>query len=259
MSKKDERIKNMIELLQRRKGMTVKELATYFDVSEMTIRRDMKFLKDNQLMLDIPGAAVLNPNSSNAVVSDNYSIVTATITQAREKERIGKYAASLIENDDCVIIDNGTTTERLASSIPGQLRATVLTSNLNIVNQLAHKPNISIILAGGYYHPDTGMFESQESIALIRKTRATKVFCSAAGIHETMGVTCMNNYELETKWAIMGSGAQKILLADSSKFGFVKSCYIGDIEFFDMIITDDKLSDEWKEIIRSKGVELVIV
>ena len=73
MSKKDERIKNMIELLQRRQGMTVKELATYFDVSEMTIRRDMKFLKDNQLMLDIPGAAVLNPNSSNAIVSDNYS------------------------------------------------------------------------------------------------------------------------------------------------------------------------------------------
>src|SRR5690554_6599565 len=161
----------MIELLQRRQGMTVKELATYFDVSEMTIRRDMKFLKDNQLMLDIPGAAVLNPNSSNAVVSDNYSIVTATITQAREKERIGKYAASLIENDDCIIIDNGTTTEQLASSIPGHLRITVLTSNLNIVNQLAHKPNISIILAGGYYHPDTGMFESQESISLIKKTR----------------------------------------------------------------------------------------
>lgn len=258
MSKKDDRMKGLLDILKERQSMTIKELSSQFGVSEMTIRRDLELLKQNDLILDIPGAAIINSKSA-AANSDYYSIMTATITHVREKEKIGQYAASLIENDDCVIVDNGTTTERLVSALSSSISATILTSNLNIVNKLAQKPNISIICGGGYYHQNTGLFESPESILLINKTRATKVFCSAAGIHHTMGITCMNSYEVETKRAIMHSGAKKILLADSSKFGVVKSCYVADLDCFDMIITDCNISDSWKELIIEKGIELVVV
>lgn len=259
MSKKEERMKDLLDMLQKRQGVTIKELATLFDVSEMTIRRDIQFLKQNNLVLDIPGAAIINPNSTATVHSDDYSILTATTAYAKEKERIGRYAASLVEENDCVIIDNGTTTERMASALPLNLIATVMSSNLNIINRLAQNPGISIICGGGYYHPDTGLFESPESIALIKKTRATKVFCSAAGVHETMGVTCMNNYEVETKREIMASGAKKILLIDSSKFGAVKSCYVANFTSYDLIITDTGISNDWRERILSMGVDLKIV
>lgn len=253
MGKKETRINRLVEILQQRQGMTVKELASYFDVSEMTIRRDMELLKKENVILAIPGAAVYNSNN------DNYSIVDATVTNVREKDRIGRYAAGLVEENDCLIIDNGTTTEQLAAHIPASLSATVLTCNLNIINTLAQKPKISIICGGGYYHGDTGMFESPESISLIQKSRATKVFCSAAGVHQTMGVTCMNSYEVSTKRAIMQSGAKRILLIDSTKFGIVRSCYISDLSNYDMIVTDSGISRETREKLEAMDLDLVVV
>ncbi|MEG2366777.1 MAG: DeoR/GlpR family DNA-binding transcription regulator [Oscillospiraceae bacterium] len=257
MNKRDDRIIKLIELLRQRQGMTIRQLAEFFDVSEMTIRRDMDLLKRDNVILDIPGAAILNSNVASA--TDNYSIALAIDTHAQEKERIGRYAARLVENNDCVIIDNGTTTEKLAASLSPSIFATVLTSNLNIINTLTKKPNISIITGGGNYHSDTGLFECSDNISIIQKFRATKVFCSAAGVHETMGVTCMNSYEVATKRAILSSGEKLILLVDSSKFAQVKSCYVSDIASYDMIITDSGISDECAATIRGLCPELIIV
>lgn len=121
------------------------------------------------------------------------------------------------------------------------------------------KDNISIIFGGGYYHPDTTLFESPENIMLIKNVRATKVFATAAGVHDKMGITCMNNYELEVKQTIIQSGAEKILLVDSSKFGKIKPCFLTDIDIFDRVITDKKLSKEWVQWIQKKGIQLDLV
>lgn len=94
---------------------------------------------------------------------------------------------------------------------------------------------------------------------LIKNVRATKVFATAAGVHDKMGITCMNNYELEVKQTIIQSGAEKILLVDSSKFGKIEPCFLTDIDIFDRVITDKKLSREWVQWIREKGIQLDLV
>lgn len=259
MKKKEERLYQMIQTLKREKGLTIKELAGLFNVSEMTIRRDLDVLKDQGMILDIHGAAVYNPQNAHLDEEEGYSLERATTARVKEKDRIGIYAASLIEEGECVIIDNGSTTEHLASHIDSQLKATVFSCNLNILNKLCNKPNLSLIFGGGHYHPDTLMFESPESLMLIRRTRATKVFISAAGIHETLGITCASAYEQETKQAILESGAQRILLVDSSKFDLVKACYIADLTDFHKVITDKNLSEEWQERVHEMGIELVMV
>ncbi|MEG0107295.1 MAG: DeoR/GlpR family DNA-binding transcription regulator [Lachnospiraceae bacterium] len=259
MSKKDERVNRLIEILKKQNGATIKELSQLLDVSEMTVRRDMDMLKAKNIILDIPGVAVLNTQHSYNSEEEGYQLSMATRSHVREKERIGNYAASLIQEEDCVIIDNGSTVEYLADSIAKDTKMSVFTCNLNILNKICNNPNISIIFGGGYYHPDTTLFESSENITLINNIRATKVFASAAGIHDKMGVTCMNNYELDIKQAIIQSGAEKILLADSSKFGMIKPCFLTEIDIFDRVITDINLSDEWVEIIKQKGIRLDMV
>ena len=164
----------------------------------------------------------------------------------------------MINPDDFVIIDNGTTTEQLSASIPYNIRATFLCYNLNVVNNLYRKPNISLIFCGGYFHEQTLMFECPESLDIIRRSRANKVFVSAAGIHEKLGVTCVSEYELANKREIIKAGAERILLLDSSKFGIIKPCFVGEIEVFDTIITDSGVSDEWASLIQDKGVNLII-
>ena len=69
----------------------------------------------------------------------------------------------------------------------------------------------------------------------------------------------MNNYELNIKQAIIQSGAEKILLADSSKFGVIKPCFLTDLDIFNRIITDRELQPEWEELVRAKGIKLEMV
>ena len=259
LSKKDERLDRLIEILEQQNGATIRELSVILNVSEMTVRRDLETLKERNLILNIPGAAVLNPQRKLEVDEEHYHLSMATRTHKKEKEKIGRYAASLIKAEDCVIIDNGSTVEYLADNIPRDIPLTIVTYNLNILNKICTNPNISIIFGGGYFHPDTMSFESQESIQMIENIRATKVFVSAAGVHECMGVTCMSNYELRIKQAIIRSGAEKILVTDSSKFGVIKPCFLTDLDIFDRVITDDGISEEWAELIRAKGIQLKIV
>ena len=70
------------------------------------------------------------------------------------------------------------------------------------------------------------MFESVEGIGLYGRTRASKMFVSASGVHEKLGMTCAHNYEVVTKKAALESSLQKILVADSSKFGQVRPGYL---------------------------------
>lgn len=256
MSKKEERLNRLIDILKKKNGVTIKELALMLDVSEMTARRDLEMLKKSNVVLDVPGVAVLNAQHNG---EEGYLLSRATQSHTKEKERIGKYAASLIQADDCIMIDNGSTVEYLADNIEKDMKLSIFTCNLNILNKICTNPNVSIVFGGGYYHPDTTLFECPESISLIQKIRATKVFVSAAGVHDTLGVTCMNSYELATKQSILMSGAEKILLVDSSKFGVVKPCFLAELENFDRIISDTSLPEEWIELIKAKEIMLELV
>ncbi|ROR31883.1 DeoR family transcriptional regulator [Mobilisporobacter senegalensis] len=259
MSKKLDRLNQIISIIKEKNGATVKELASIFGVSEMTIRRDLAILESQNIVNNVYGAVIYNPSNAKENLEKNYSLNSAKIANDPEKARIGKYAASLINDNDVVIIDTGSTTEKLAANIPNTLLATVLCFNINILNRLVNKENLKLIFAGGYFHPNTQMFESSEGISLIKSTRAAKVFVSAAGIHEKLGVTCATNYEVPTKNAIMKSAVDKILLADSSKFGMVRSSYFAELSDFQTIITDSKLSSGWIDYIRKIGIELIML
>lgn len=258
MSKKLQRANKIIEILKEKNGATVKELALTFGVSEMTIRRDLEILKSNNIINNVYGAAIYNPSNNIEKLDSYYNIEHEFIRQETEKTIIGKAAAALIKEDDIIIIDTGTTTEKLAESINNDLNIKALIYNTNILMALHKKKNINLIFSGGYFHPNTMMFESPEGISLIEKIRATKVFVSASGVHENLGVTCSNSYEVPTKQAIIKSSVEKILLVDSKKFGIVKSSYFADLNDFNTIITDSGISPEWRNKIESLGISLII-
>ncbi|WP_294377454.1 DeoR/GlpR family DNA-binding transcription regulator [uncultured Clostridium sp.] len=258
MNKKLNRTNAIINILKEKNGASVKELALTLDVSEMTIRRDLEILKSNNIITNVYGAAIYNPANNIEKLESFYDIKNEGIRCEKEKIKIGKAAARLISSDDIIIIDTGTTTEKLAKFIDNNLKISALIYNTNILMALSKKKNINLIFSGGYFHPNTMMFESEEGISLIKKTRATKVFVSAAGIHENLGITCSNNYEVLTKQAIIKSSVKKILLADSKKFDIVKSSYFAELTDFDVIITDNKITPRWQKKITDLGIELII-
>lgn len=259
MSKKNVRINNMIDVIKSKNIISIKELTNLFSVSEMTIRRDLKVIEQNKIAYNKDGLLIYNPAHAVNKINGEYNLSTALEKNDFEKMAIGKFAASLINENDIIIIDTGTTTEHIAQNLPENKNLTVLCYNINILMELRRKVGVQILFAGGYYHPNTQLFESFQGIQFIKSIRAHKVFISAAGVHKDLGLTCVESYEVPTKQAILKSALQKILVVDSSKFGIINSSYFCDLNDIDVIITDNKISEEWKSTIAQLGIKLYTV
>lgn len=259
MGNKNARLNELIDILQARGMVSVKELAAELNVSEMTIRRDLKTLEGTDIAENIGGSVIYNPAHSVLRINKEYNLALETEYQNEEKSAIGKYATTLIQPDETIIIDTGTTTVHIAHNLPVHKNLSVLCYNINILMELRRLPNVKLLFAGGHYHSNAQMFESPQGIDFIRSIRVHKAFISAAGVHEGLGVTCVNSYEVETKKAVLRSALQKILVVDASKFGAVHSSYFCDLDAFDAIITNRSLSPEWVDIIRRHKIELHLV
>jgi DeoR family deoxyribose operon repressor len=114
MSKKDQRIKRIIDLLQVKNIISIKELSKHLPVSEMTIRTDLSLLSNDNLVELIPGGAILKPNKQMKEDEEKYLITHEETQRTREKAKIGRKAASMIEPHDTIILVAGSTTEYIA-------------------------------------------------------------------------------------------------------------------------------------------------
>lgn len=260
MAKEDKRnrLAEIISILQQRNGASVKQLAEELNVTEMTIRRDIKILQTNEVINIFHGSIVLNPNRSVAEGKAYYDIFYSSGVMESEKNAIGREAAKLVKEGDSVFFDIGTTVEAMVRQLPVGLDITAICFSFNILDELRRKKISKLIFGGGYYHPDTQAFECDDMRRFISGIRATKAFISPAGISENIGFTCVKQYEEQIKKTMLENAGSCIVLADSSKFDVVKPAYIGALSQVDTLITDDKLSEEWKTILTKEKVECVI-
>jgi DeoR family deoxyribose operon repressor len=255
---KDERLGFIVQTLRIEKGLSVQNLVEKLGVSHMTVRRDLAELVSGGQVQLFHGSVTLHPSIADEGSENLYSLITAGSKNPETKRRIGKLAASLVEAEDALIIDCGSTTKHLAKNLPENFPYTVLCYSLNIVSEVARRKNCRLIFSGGHFHENTLMFESPEGLEMIRNFRATKAFISASGASARFGVTCLNFYERETKKTIIKSSLSKILLLDSSKFEVVRSDRFAEFRDFDEIITDEGIPDETAEHIRGMGIALRI-
>ena len=256
MNKKHARITNLEEILREKGLVSIKEMAQLLDVSEMTIRRDIRQMEMTGKLKNLNGTLISAANSSFSMVSKKYELHSQAMDQNLEKEAIGTFAASRISAGDSVMFDVGSTIEQIARHVSSDIKFEALCMSLNTLQCLLEKPLAMVAVSGGYYQPSTQMFLSDESARFIRSIRANKVFLSAAGIHEDLGISCANHYEVVAKKALLQSARHHILVADSSKFGMIRSSYFCDLSEIDEIITDDRLPDKWVNLIESRNILL---
>lgn len=259
MKKKERRVNNLLLLLQESPDLSVKNLAEMLSVSEMTIRRDLKYLKETNLFVRSHGIQISahQPNVTN--IEKEYQLHSERTKFYAEKQKIGQFATTLISPNDTLILDSGTTIAEMSRFIPEHMNLNITCYNYYTLTQLSTKEDVQITLAGGLFHKSDQMFESSYGVDLIRDRRANKFFMGASGIHEALGLTCAHNYEVLTKKAAMNSSLTTILLADSSKFGLVRSAYVAPLNSVDAIITDAGITEDWKRLIKNIGIKLYIV
>lgn len=257
MAAKSLRKEAILDYLKNKNIITVKELAQHFDVSDMTIRRDLNMLEESDNVEIFFGGVSLKNKES--LINGGYSIENELGERTEQKERIAKKAVSLINKNDVILIDTGSTTGSMLNYIGEDMFHTVYCYALNIINAVCAKPNLRVVACGGYFHNNTRMFESEEGASLIKKTYVNKAFLAARGITEEVGVTTAEPYEIEMKKAAISSSEQKILLVDSTKFGKAWYAKYADLSEIDVVITDSDIEKKYIELLDRLNITLHIV
>ena len=243
-------------MLNQKSELSVKEIAEMLHVSDMTVRRDLNELERQGIIRRTHGGAtLLDPSSS---VRDPYILGEQTAKNVREKSMIGIKAASLVRPDETILLDSGSTTPFVARHIDKDLPLTVLCYTFTNALEFYPRKNANLILLGGFFHRDSNIFHSVENRALISNIRADKAFISTGGLDPELGLTTYFYYEADIKREMIRSARQIILVTDSTKFGKISVTHFAGLDEVDTIITDEGISDEYREILADRGIELLI-
>lgn len=254
MSRLLQRHQHIIERIKEEGSIKVIDLCNDFNVSSVTIRKDLQFLEDKNLLYRTHGGATL----SNPYIADRHVDEKVTL-QALEKQRIGSYAATLVEANDCILIASGTTVQFFAKNIRAEENLTVITSALNVALELMNHVGVEVIQLGGLMRKTSASVAGPYAEKILSDFSCSKLFIGVDGIDLEFGLTTSNLMEALLNKKMIASSQKTILLADSSKFGkrgFGKICNIEDIE---QVITDNRISDHTVQTLQNMGVEVTIV
>jgi DeoR family deoxyribose operon repressor len=230
---KTDRLRLLADNLKNQSVMRLRDAAVLLGVSEMTVRRDIASTPGQFTYLGgyIVSAADV-PNNAG------YTIEQEKDHFAQAKAEASALAARLLENDETIFIDCGTTLTTLARLIPAEMHLTVVCYSLNVAEILRRKPNVRMILLGGMYVPSSDSFANDDSIDTLHRMGINKAFLSAGGVDEARGVTCWNFHEVGIKQAAMASAVERHLVVDESKLGKVKAVRFSQLDEFDSIVTE---------------------
>jgi DeoR family fructose operon transcriptional repressor len=234
----EERFNITLELLEKKKTVTVPELAELLGTSESTIRRDLNTLDEQGKLRKVHGGATaITPEE---IIGSEEDVRTKSQLHSDEKELIGKYAASLIKNDDFVFIDAGTTTEKMIKYIPSDLKAKFVTNGIVHAKMLAQK-GLKVFVIGGEIKLSTEAIIGVEAVAELKRYNFTKVFLGANGISDINGLTTPDIDEALLKNKAHEKSYVTYVLADHSKFNRVFAVSFGNLS--KVCIITDRLND----------------
>jgi len=255
--KQNNRLKNILSLLQQKEKVTISEISSILNVSDMTVRRDLKEMQKEGFIKRTHGGAVLS--SGSITIEDPYTINKETTRNIRQKSLIGEKAASLINPNETIFFDSGSTTFFVAKFANKRMPFTAVCCTFKNAIEFYKWSDVNLVLLGGFLHRDSNIFQSVYNTSQISNIRADKAFISSAGVDEELGLTTFFYFEADIKKAMIASAKKKILVVDSSKFGNISVTFFANLDDIDMVITDEGISQEYREIIRSKNIELCIV
>jgi DeoR/GlpR family transcriptional regulator of sugar metabolism len=217
-----QRKQHILEVLRRTGQVVAKDLSQELELSEDTIRRDLRELAAEGLLQRVHGGAL---PASPAIGDFAARLHVAT----DEKKTIGRAAAAMVQQGQVVILDGGTTAVQIARHFPVELRATVVTHSPTIAVELVDHRHIEVILIGGKLFKHSVVSVGAPAIEAISRIHADAYFMGVTGIHPEIGLTTGDFEEAHVKRALSASAAETIVLGSSEKLNAVSPYVIAPI------------------------------
>ena len=213
-----QRKQHILELLKKEGRVVAKVLAHELELSEDTIRRDLRELAKEGLLQRVHGGAL----PASAAVAD---FATRQGIATDGKLAIARVAAKMVQAGQIILLDGGTTTVQLARHLPKTLTATVVTHSPSIAIELVNHPNIEVILIGGKLFKHSVVTVGAAALEALSHIRADTYFMGVTGVHPEAGLSTGDLEEAHMKKALSQHAAETVVLASREKLG-VASAYV---------------------------------
>lgn len=229
----EKRYEVILKLLEERKSITVPEIKEVLQISESTIRRDLTALDRAGRLVKVFGGAVA---AESAFTSGELSVAQKEDVNKEEKEMIARYAAALIEEEDFVYLDAGTTTGYMIDYIT-QRKATFVTNAVSHAKRLA-AAGLRVVLIGGELKGTTEAVVGNQAILSLQNFHFTKGFFGVNGVSKKAGCSTPDYNEALVKKTAFERSKRAYVLADATKFGNISSVTFASFE--DAILLTEK-------------------
>lgn len=249
---KKERHSKIIEIMENKNVISIKELAEQLNCTEMTVRRNLDELQQMNFMKRERGYARL---LKTAQPTDYYVQIEEN---AKEKKAIASAALKYIHPSESICLDSGTTIQQVVELLPNDISLSVITPSLTAAMTLSNHNSIQILLPAGFIH------HSNRSILLadpssIKQYKADIAFISCRSFRIPGGAFEHSQTLTATKRALASIAEKRILLLDFSKWDVNSLCNSVSLEDLDIIITDNKAPKDTVQKAVELGKEILIV
>ena len=248
-----DRQRQILNLVDEHGVIRVSDLSARFDVSVMTIRRDLMALEERGLLSRSHGGAISKRRFQHELYFDQKGQ-----RNQREKAAIGAAAARLVEPGETIFVHSGSTTLELLKRLP-DIELRVVTSNAGAITAIRGSA-LECIVLGGVYRARSNSFVGGFALQTIAGIHAGRCFIGVDGISLEAGLTTPHHQEAEVgRLMIEQTRGEVIVLADSSKIGGVAPFRTALLEAADVLITDSGVNEEYVAALEEHGVSVRIV
>lgn len=249
----DERRRRIAALINEKGTITFQELTKLFpEVSEMTLRKDLKFLDETQKIVRVYGGA----RSIDTVIAGDVPLKQRMTLNIDQKRQIAMKARSLIQPDSAIFLDSGSTAAELARVFPDE-KCLVFTAGLSCINELSHLKNVDIHVLGGLLNKDSLSVRDPRIAREMDSINLSCAFISVNGYTKNEGFTCRSEMRKELEQAVISRASQVVVLMDSQKVGNITTFTICGPDQIDILVSDDQLDPTVRDELIQAGVQVL--
>lgn len=249
-----ERRMQIVERVKQHGTIEVTELSKIYQVSEGTIRRDLRILEKRGLLERTYGGAI--PYEGTGF---DPSFLTQKQRFVKQKQEIGKAAADLVEEGDTIFLDSSSTNLYVVDSIKNMNNITVVTNGLEIGYKLMYYSNLNVIVTGGDLRHHTASLIGRLAERVLSEVYVDKAFLGVSAISLGRGMSTGTIVEADLKKTAIASAKEVIAVTDSSKFGKDGFAIVGGFDSIDVIVTDNGIPKEFQKTLEERGIEVITV
>ncbi|HSS36776.1 MAG TPA: DeoR/GlpR family DNA-binding transcription regulator [Patescibacteria group bacterium] len=242
----------ILERVAEEQTIHVGELAREFDVSEMTIRRDIRLLERDGFVRQTYGGATAHLTRSLDVAFN-----ARALQHTREKRRIGMRATRLLGDARVIYVGMGTTAEQFARFLPVRPGLVAVTASLPIASLLGTRP-VEVVALGGSVRRDELTCVGPAAVATLGRYRFDLAVVGAAGVSARWGITEVDDADAEIQRSAIDRADRLVVIADGSKIGGAANAVVADADRIRSLVTDATAPVAELEALIGLGIETIV-